>query len=169
MECITALRRDLEQLVLLGGVGVPDCADGVLEPQEHGREWVTLVTRVTGTQTLGDGGVVHQRGRRERLGEQALAAGDSSRDDTLDEAVAAIPIKPAAAVFSLEQEGFRFFADDGPEASATALAAQDENITRPALVATRLRTLANATGDRPAEAVRLKYRKTDSHDWRTVQ
>ncbi len=45
-----------------------------------------------------------------------------------------------------EQEGFRFFADDGDEDASTGLASQDTNISRAESLNTRLRLLLNAAG-----------------------
>ena len=70
----------------------------------------------------------------------------------------------------MEQEGFRFFDDDANEASSTALATQDTNITRAKNLNTRLRGLGDSTGDRPSEGVTIQYRKVGDADseWRNV-
>ncbi|MFI5401309.1 MAG: hypothetical protein ACHQ1G_00005, partial [Planctomycetota bacterium] len=63
----------------------------------------------------------------------------------------------AAAAPTIEQEGFRFRADDGSESGASFLAAQDTDITRPKATNTRLRVLANATGDPASKQFQLEY------------
>ncbi len=70
--------------------------------------------------------------------------------------VVAIAANPA----DIEQEGFAFGDDDGNEASHT-LETQDTNITKP-LGAKTIRLLANATGDPPSTAYKLKYQKDGS-------
>jgi len=59
---------------------------------------------------------------------------------------------------SWEQEGFRFYADDGSESAATALANQDTDITRAESLNTRLRLLLNATGTPDARKFILYYK-----------
>jgi len=64
---------------------------------------------------------------------------------------------------TVEQEGFRFRADDGSETGATWLAAQDTNISRVADAATRLRMLVNSPDDPASAQYQLEYKKsTDS-------
>jgi hypothetical protein len=64
---------------------------------------------------------------------------------------------------NLEQEGFRFRADDGNEAGATWLAAQDTNIARDKNLNTRLRVVVNALIDPASTQYQLEYKKsTDS-------
>lgn len=65
---------------------------------------------------------------------------------------------------SYEQEGFRFRNDDGSEAAATWLAAQDINITRAAALNTRIRVLVNATNDPPAEQYQLEVKRLSEAD-----
>ncbi len=70
---------------------------------------------------------------------------------------------------TLQQEGYRWRADDGSETGATWLASQDANITRGADVATRLRMLVNATGDPSSSQYQLEWRKVSGPtDWRKV-
>lgn len=59
-----------------------------------------------------------------------------------------------------EQEGFRFFNDDGDEDASTGLAAQDTNITQPESVITRLRMLINTTGQTDPRRYILYYKKS---------
>lgn len=66
---------------------------------------------------------------------------------------------------ALEQEGFRFRDDDGGEAAATWLAAQDANISLPREQNFRLRFLVNATGDTPSSQYQLEARKTGTSEW----
>lgn len=64
---------------------------------------------------------------------------------------------------TLEQEGYRWRADDGSESAASWLASQDSNITRPADTNTRLRMLLDTTADASANQYQLEYKKsTDS-------
>lgn len=81
-----------------------------------------------------------------------------------------VPAPTVASVLANDQEGFRFFNDDGNEANATAIAAQDTNITRGKEVNTRLRILTDNTGDPPTEQATLQYRKVGDADseWRAV-
>ena len=84
-------------------------------------------------------------------------------------AAATIALRPGAAV-SYEQEGFRFRNDNGSESAATWIAAQDTNISRGKTTNTRLRMLADATGDAPSEAATLQYRKVGdpASEWENV-
>jgi len=69
-----------------------------------------------------------------------------------------------------EQEGYRFRNDDGNESAATWLAAQDTNITRAALINTRLRTLTDtAGGDPPSRRLKQKYRRAGDDGWRDLK
>jgi hypothetical protein len=65
----------------------------------------------------------------------------------------------------LEQEGFRFYNDDGSEAASTAAAPQDTNATFPIGYNLRLRMLVNATGDPPSAGYQLEYRKVGDSTW----
>lgn len=70
---------------------------------------------------------------------------------------------------SLEQEGFRFRADDGDEDGATWLASQDTDISRAADTNTRLRMLLNGTDDPGSAQYQLEWRKVSGPtDWRKV-
>lgn len=80
-----------------------------------------------------------------------------------------ISLKEASVAVTLEQEGFRFFNDDGSESTATGAALQDTNLSLGALVNTRLRMLLNATGDPPSRQFRLEYRKNNTGHWRLVK
>jgi hypothetical protein len=64
----------------------------------------------------------------------------------------------AATIVPLEQEGFRFRADDGSESGASWLATQDTNITRDKNLNTRLRAIVNATGNPAPQRYQLEYR-----------
>lgn len=75
---------------------------------------------------------------------------------------------PTIVVPSIEQESFRFYNDDGSESAATALGAQDANVTVAAGTAARLRTLTNFTGDYTSRRRRLKYRKVGDDGWRDL-
>lgn len=66
---------------------------------------------------------------------------------------------------TVDQEGFRFRADDGSETTATGLAAQDVDVTQPINTNTRLRVLLNSTLDRGSEQYRLEYRKVGDPEW----
>jgi hypothetical protein len=72
--------------------------------------------------------------------------------------VAAVTVKASAAAATLEQEGFRWYNDDGSESASTAFAAQDTNITAASSTTKRLRMLVNATGDPATKAYKLQYR-----------
>lgn len=69
---------------------------------------------------------------------------------------------------TLEQEGYLWRDDDNNEASATALASQDANITRAVNTNTRLRTLINATGDPGSKSFQLEYRKVGDTEWHKI-
>lgn len=69
----------------------------------------------------------------------------------------------------LEQEGYRFRADDGSETTATWLASQDSNISRARNLNTRLRTILNTSGDPYSRTYQLEYRRKGSgQTWRKV-
>src|SRR5688572_4044021 len=72
---------------------------------------------------------------------------------TVDMSGIVVEIRGQAAV--LEQEGFRWRADDGDEDAATWLASQDSNISRPSETNTRLRMLLNTAGDASSSQYRL--------------
>ena len=93
--------------------------------------------------------------------------GITDHTGTVDMSGIAVEVKGAPAI--LEQEGYRWRADDGSETSATWLAGQDSNITRAADIATRLRMLVNDTGDSPSTQFQLEWRKVSgATDWRRV-
>lgn len=69
---------------------------------------------------------------------------------------------------TVEQEGFRWRADDGSETTATWLAGQDVNVIRPVTTPTRLRVILNSTLDRGSENYRLEYRKVGDQTWEVV-
>ena len=69
---------------------------------------------------------------------------------------AALVLKATAATTTLEQEGFRFYADDGDEDASTALAAQDTDATATLGTLVHYRALIDATGD-PAAATFTLY------------
>lgn len=70
---------------------------------------------------------------------------------------------------SIEQEGFRWRADDGSESAATWLDSQDVNITRATATNTRLRLLLNATGDPPTDQYQLSFKKSSDSTWKRVE
>lgn len=72
------------------------------------------------------------------------------------------------AAATMEQEGFRFRADDGSETTATWLAAQDTDITRQKETNTRLRLLANATNDPASVGYKLQYKLSTDGSWSDV-
>jgi len=67
----------------------------------------------------------------------------------------------------IEQEGYRFRADDGSESAATWLEAQDTNITRAIASPARLRVLINATGDPASAQYQLEVRRSGG-TWRKI-
>lgn len=79
----------------------------------------------------------------------------------------AIALEPAPS-YSVEQEGYRFRADDGSETSATWLAAQDIDIARALALNTRLRMLLNATLDPPTTQYQLEY-KQNSGSYKKIE
>lgn len=76
-----------------------------------------------------------------------------------DSATCAVPLKPATSA-TLEQEGFRWYEDNGSESAASASAAQDTNITAAAGATKRLRMLVNATGDPATKQFKLQWKKS---------
>jgi len=66
---------------------------------------------------------------------------------------------------TVDQEGFRWRADDGSQTTATWLAAQDVDIIRPAETNTRLRILLNSTLDRGPAGYQLEFRQVGSETW----
>ncbi len=73
-------------------------------------------------------------------------------------------VAPSVGVVTLNQEGFRFFADDGSEGNATALALQDTNITRAKSLNTRPRILVDATGDPDSAQYQVEWKKSGDAD-----
>jgi hypothetical protein len=69
----------------------------------------------------------------------------------------------AGATF--DQEGYRWRADDGSEASATWLANQDTDITRPANTRTRLRALVDTAEVASTERFQIEAREVGTPDW----
>lgn len=69
---------------------------------------------------------------------------------------------------TVEQEGFRFFNDDGSESASTGKAAQDANIIEDTETPVRLRVLLNGTLDRGAENYRLEYREVGQSTWSQI-
>lgn len=69
---------------------------------------------------------------------------------------------------TLEQEGYRWRADDGSETTATWLASQDTNITRAVSTNTRLRMLVNATNDPSSNQYQLEYKLSTDSTYRKV-
>lgn len=59
-----------------------------------------------------------------------------------------------------EQEGFRFFNNDGDEDASTGLAAQDTNVTQPEGTITRLRMLINTSGQTDPRKYILYFKKS---------
>ncbi|QQR77515.1 MAG: hypothetical protein IPJ67_05325 [Candidatus Moraniibacteriota bacterium] len=74
----------------------------------------------------------------------------------------------AGSSASIEQEGFRWRADDGSESAASWLQLQDVNIVRSTGTNTRLRTLLNATGDPATAQYQLEYKKSTDSTYRKV-
>jgi len=72
---------------------------------------------------------------------------------------------------TLEQEGFRWREDDGSESTATWIAAQDTDITRPQDVTTRLRILVDADGvpNPPAQQFKIQSRKVGESVWQEIE
>lgn len=75
----------------------------------------------------------------------------------------------AASGPATEQEGHRFFNDDGSESGSTGAAAQDANATIAAGSIIRLRTLLNHSGDVPANGYKLQHRKVGDTPWKDVK
>ena len=75
-----------------------------------------------------------------------------------------IVVSLVPASVTTEQEGFRFFKDDGSESAATGEAAQDVNITVGKGVRKRLRINRNFSGDPATETVALQYKKSGDGD-----
>jgi len=145
--------------------------------------------RGSGDQTAFGGAIANVTGRAGWASGNALAVVNNSDQDasahqtftrksfhTWDSSVGSsepqlvIDYTPSVSV-TLEQEGYRWRADDGSESGASWLAAQDTPITRGRDVETRLRMLVDATGDPAAAATKLQFRKvgqTEEAAWRDV-
>ena len=67
-----------------------------------------------------------------------------------------------------EQEGARWRADDGNEAGASWLAAQDLNITRAQNLTTRIRILLAAGGNPDAAQMQLEFRRVGDSVWQKI-
>ena len=72
------------------------------------------------------------------------------------------------ATSTLEQEGFRFRADDGSQTGATWLANQDTDIARDKNLNTRLRMLVNAGSDPASTQYQLEYKNSTDATWQKV-
>jgi hypothetical protein len=94
--------------------------------------------------------------------------GITNHTGTVDMSGIAVEVRGAAASSTTEQEGYRWRADDGSETTATWLAAQDTNITRPADTNTRLRALINSTGDPASSQYQLEYKKSTGGSYAKV-
>ncbi len=101
-------------------------------------------------------------------GRDWTAAGTLADEDPPPVSWGGTPLFIVPSSLNLEQEGYRFRADDGDEDTATWLATQDANITRAALTNTRLRVIVNATGDPTSNQYQLEYRKVGDTDWKKV-
>ena len=73
---------------------------------------------------------------------------------------AAAVFKAAGGAATLDQEGFRWYEDNGSESGSSASAAQDTNITAAAGATKRLRMLVNATGDPATKQFKLQWKKS---------
>ena len=69
---------------------------------------------------------------------------------------------------ALEQEGFRWYEDNGSESTASAAANQDTNITAAAGATKRLRMLINATGDPATKQYKLQYKLSTDGTWSDI-
>lgn len=81
--------------------------------------------------------------------------------------VTAVTVKPAAGG-TLEQEGYRWYDDDGDEDASTALAGQDTGVTLPAGSTARIRVLLNATGDMATKQYKLQYKLSSAGTWTDI-
>lgn len=88
---------------------------------------------------------------------------------TLFDGVSASAIDAAIlTAASLEQEGFRWRADDGDEDEATWLAAQDTSINLSAGDKARIRFIINSNLDYKGAAFQLEYKKPSESVWQKV-
>ena len=69
-------------------------------------------------------------------------------------------LEAAGGAATLDQEGFRWYEDNGSESGSSASAAQDTNITAAAGATKRLRMLVNATGDPATKQFKLQWKKS---------
>jgi len=75
------------------------------------------------------------------------------------------PTIPAVIVgLSQDQDQFGFYNDDGNEASATTIAAQNVNITQAKTTPAILRIQINNTGDLPSQQIKIQCKKTSDPD-----
>lgn len=96
------------------------------------------------------------------------ASGDKTISATVSSGtwqINAIAITPAGGASSLEQEGFRFGADDGSESAHTWLAAQDANATVAAGGSALVNILVNVTGSPGSRRFTLQHRKVGDALW----
>ncbi|MFZ1721029.1 MAG: hypothetical protein WAU07_00835, partial [Microgenomates group bacterium] len=79
-------------------------------------------------------------------------------------------VKMDVTSMAVEQEGYRFRADDGSETTATWLAAQDTTINRAVSTPTRLRTLINSIGveDPDSAQYELEYKLSSDSTFYSV-
>lgn len=85
-----------------------------------------------------------------------------------DWATVGVPLKPASASATLEQEGYRWYDDDGDEDASTALAGQDTGVTLPAGSTARIRMLLNSTGDMATKQYKLQYKLSSAGTWTDI-
>ena len=74
----------------------------------------------------------------------------------------------AGASVTLEQEGFRWYDDDGCESASTAAAAQDTSITAAAGTTQRIRFVIDASGDPATTQYKLQYKLSTDDSWTDV-
>lgn len=69
-----------------------------------------------------------------------------------------------------DQQGYRYYADDAAEGSATPLAAEDTNISRLQGKNTRVRIQVDTSGDEPSAAATYQVRKVGdpTSEWETI-
>lgn len=128
------------------------------------------ITRPATTIDLGgrNSGYAASRAAYELRNVGAYSPGNFTWIGAANSAAQTFEIISASAPASLDQEGFRWRDDDGNEAAASWLAAQDAQLTRAISTNTRLRALVNATGDPAASQFQLEWR-LQGGTWRKVR
>lgn len=74
-------------------------------------------------------------------------------------------LAPSGAPPGMTQTRYRWRNDDGSESGASWAAEESTELARAAGITSRLRVQVDASGDPPAQSLRLQYRKLGDSQW----